>query len=261
MHTQTSICLSGHRMIPVLITNPRSGTHYLKALLAAALGTPPVERSYATAQELRAALSAVSDRQVVYGHFRYSEFSWVLDPERLPDLRLFVLTRHPFDRLISQLAITRARGGRLPDRTRTPQQLAREILLGEWDGLPWADGYVVPDYPALHNFYQRELVTNWLVHRPCHLVKFEDLVADSKRTLGECLGFLGVRISQAELGAITARVTFSSLSGGRRPGETDPMSHYRSGTPGEWRGAFSRQDIERLRPRYASAFHELGYEL
>lgn len=246
---------------PVLITNPRSGTHYLKALIAESLHRRPVEREYATAWELNATLSASHDGALIYGHFPFREFGSTLDAASQPNLRLVLLTRHPIDRMISQLALTRAQGGRLPDPTRSPQRLARELLLGEWDGRPWADGFVVADYAALHNFYLRQLHTDWLASPSAIAVKFEDLIAAPQETLARILAFLGARVSPRRIRKVTGRITFQTLANGRRPGEADPNSHYRKGQPGEWRQVFSAADIERMRPKYAAAFHAAGYEL
>jgi hypothetical protein len=245
----------------VLITNPRSGTHYLKALIASVLGEPPVEKPFATADELHDTVSSVSNAQLIYGHLHCSQFASVLDPEKLPDLRLVVLTRHPLDRLISQLARTRARSQSLPDSARTPQQLARELLLGEWDGKPWEDGFVVDDYAEYHNFYLRELVTNWLESRRCHLVKYEDLIADPFTALTACLDFLEVSTSPDNVQGVVEEINFATLGGGRMPGQTDPMSHYRNGIPGEWRHVFTEEDLLLLRPKFGVAFRQAGHDL
>jgi hypothetical protein len=245
----------------VLTTNPRSGTHYLKALIAFILGEPPLEKEFATADELRAAISSVADTQLIYGHFHYSQFISVLNPVELPDLRIVILTRHPLDRLISELAFARASGARLPDSARTPQQLARELVLGQWDCKPWEDGFIVTDYAAIHNFYLRELVTNWLELRCCHLVKFEDLVADPFAVLMTCLDFLEISASASDIRDAIGEITFTSLSDGRRPGQADPMSHYRNGMPGEWLRVFTEEDARLLRSKYGAEFRQAGYIL
>lgn len=245
----------------VLITNPRSGTHYLKGLLAHVLGHPPVERAYANAEELRGAMATTSDEQLIYGHFYYSDFCSVLHPRKRADVRMLVLTRHPIDRLISQLALTRAQGGRLPNRSSSPQQLARELLLGHWDGKPWEDGFVVEDFAANHNFYLDELVTNWLEFHVCRMVRFERLIARPAEILAECLDFLGVTTSIRNIENATKSICFESLSNGRKPGQVDMLSHYRRGVPGEWRSVFDADDIRLLRPKYADAFARAGYEL
>jgi hypothetical protein len=250
-----------YSMNRVLITNPRSGTHYLKSLIASALGEAPVENNFATADELHNALSSVSCGRLIYGHLHYSKFASVLDPGRRPDLRLIVLTRHPLDRLISQLTFERAVGGMLPDPTRSPPQLARELLLGKWDGKPWKNGFVVTDYAELHNFYLRELVTNWRESFGCHFVIFEDLIADPSGVLTSCLDFLEAPACPEKIRSIIGSINFYTLSNGRRPGQCDQMSHYRNGIPGKWRQVFTQKDLLLLRPKFAAAFRAAGHDL
>lgn len=245
----------------VLTTNPRSGTHYLKTLISAVLGADPVEKRYQNAADLDATLSSVESNRLVYDHFHFTKFGSVLDTLKFGDLRLVALTRHPLDRLISQLAYEKALGGRLPSHTRTPQQLAREMMLGQWDGKPWEDGFVVADYAAIHNHYLHELVSSWLEFRRCLLVRFEELVARPSEILARCLDHLHVNASPNDIQRAVKRVTFASLSNGRQPGQVDELSHYRCGLPGEWRRVFSPDDIKIMRPKYAEAFARGGYPL
>jgi hypothetical protein len=243
----------------VLITNPRSGTHYLKALISSVLGHPPLERTFANAGELQAAFHSVGSNQLIYGHFHYAQFWSVLDTEKLNDLRILVLTRHPIDRLISQIVFTRAIGGSLPDSTTSPQQLTKELMLGLWDHKPWEDGTIVANYASLHNFYLRELVANWLKFRACHMVKFEHLIAHPFHVLTECLDYLQINARECDIRSAVRSINFETLSNGRRPGQVENLSHYRCGVPGEWRNVFSTEEIGGMRPKYATAFASVGY--
>ena len=245
----------------VLTTNPRSGTHYLKFLISSALGSHPVEEVFPRAEDLDANLSSANGDRLVYGHFRFTEFSPVLDPRKYLDLRLLVLTRHPLDRMISQIAYETALDGRVPSRAKTPRQLVRELMLGQWDGRPWEDGFTVDDYAAIHNHYLREFVSDWLEARTCLMVRFEDLIARPEEVLSECLDHLQVSAPRSRIRQTVEAVTFMTLSNGRQPGQADPMSHYRCGIPGEWRHVFAPEDIEIMRPRYAQAFARAGYVL
>lgn len=247
-------------MLPVLTTYPRSGTHFLKSLLSAALGVPPLESDLSAPSELRAAIAA-RGQHLIYGHFRFSLHSTILDEKLVPGLRMIVLTRHPFDRLISQLSFEKAVGGHLPDPTHSPQHLALHLLLGDWDGRSWQSGHVVDDFSARHNFSLRDMVTNWILNRTCHLVKFEDLISDPGRVLTGCLDFLGSSLPRESIAEITDRITFRVLTGGREPGQIDPVSHYRNGTAGEWLEAFPPAAIARLREKYRAEFLLAGYSL
>jgi hypothetical protein len=81
-------------------------------------------------------------------------------------------------------------------------------------------------------------------------IRMEDLVTDVTAMLGGTLiPTLG--------GAITlpdeANFTFERITGGRRIGEVDDMSHYRSGKPGSWREDLPDSIIAYVRAH----FHEL----
>ena len=53
---------------------------------------------------------------------------------------------------------------------------------------------------------------------------------------------------------------FSKLSGGRRKGQADPTSHYRSGVHGDWVNHFSVEHLEVFKERYGSLVLQYGYE-
>ena len=53
---------------------------------------------------------------------------------------------------------------------------------------------------------------------------------------------------------------FKKRSGGRKPGEEDPRSHYRKGVPGDWRNHFTAAHIEYFQEHYNEVLLNLGYE-
>jgi len=53
---------------------------------------------------------------------------------------------------------------------------------------------------------------------------------------------------------------FSKMSGGRRKGQADPTSHYRSGVHGDWINHFSVEHLELFKARYGSLVLQYGYE-
>lgn len=245
----------------ILNSNPRSGTHYLKQVISAALDTAPVERDWETEDGLFGALSSMPDDQLLHGHFRFSRDADTLDDELFPDLRMVVLNRHPVDRLISQIAWQRVTTNHLPDPHAPAQQLARDLLLGHWDGKVWPSGFVVDDFAAHHNFLLHDRVTSWLARPSCHYVKFEELIASPVQGFLECFDFLEIRVSRHDIEQILERINFFTLSGGRVPGEMDCSSHYRRGLCGEWRQVFAPEDLAHLRPKYSTAFAQSGYDL
>lgn len=68
------------------------------------------------------------------------------------------------------------------------------------------------------------------------------------------------RIPAERLLGIVHANDFSRKSGGRRPGEEDPRSHYRKGVAGDWRNHFTPRHIEAFKERYNELLLKLGYE-
>jgi hypothetical protein len=122
-------------------------------------------------------------------------------------------------------------------------------------------------------------------------VRFEDLIRDPYQNFLEMFGFLGllefsepyassllrycVRKSQPRriigiqpLASIPAWVLlmivyqnrFAKLAGGRKKGEEDEKSHYRKGTPGDWRNHFNERHKQYFKEHYNDLLVKLGYE-
>ncbi len=67
-------------------------------------------------------------------------------------------------------------------------------------------------------------------------------------------------IAPSGLTALLGRHSFEALSGGRARGESDPMHHYRSGVPGEWRERLQSahlDELKRLFPELVERFSQL----
>ena len=56
-------------------------------------------------------------------------------------------------------------------------------------------------------------------------------------------------------------VSFKKLSGGRKPGQTDSSSHYRSGKHGDWRSYFTDEVEGAFKERFPGLAVKLGYEV
>ena len=52
---------------------------------------------------------------------------------------------------------------------------------------------------------------------------------------------------------------FGAKAEGREPGEVDVTSHYRSGTPGDWRTHFTDDHVKRFQAAYPTLLAHLGY--
>jgi Sulfotransferase domain len=67
-------------------------------------------------------------------------------------------------------------------------------------------------------------------------------------------------VPSAELARVVQENTFRVLSGGRNPGEQDYQSHYRRGSPGDWREHFDATHIDYFKKLYNPLLIKLGYE-
>lgn len=124
-------------------------------------------------------------------------------------------------------------------------------------------------------------------------VKFEDLVANPYQVFVEMFEFLGLvddsdmlasglksilrykvrksnpqwhifkKINQIPAWMIFSFVytnRFAKLTGGRDPGQEDVRSHYRKGTPGDWKNHFNARHKKFFKDHYNDLLIKLGYE-
>jgi hypothetical protein len=72
---------------------------------------------------------------------------------------------------------------------------------------------------------------------------------------------VGPRLLPAErlLGIVWER-DFRRLSGGRKQGDEDEKSHYRRGTPGDWRNHFKPEHVTRFKEQYNDVLLKYTYE-
>jgi hypothetical protein len=86
------------------------------------------------------------------------------------------------------------------------------------------------------------------------LIRYEDLTGNAGfEAIQDLLSFCEIAIEPQELRKLVERCSFDRLSGGRRPGQADRSSHYRSGVAGGWTQYFT--------PRVDERFHEVAGEL
>ncbi|MEO1654704.1 MAG: sulfotransferase domain-containing protein, partial [Bacteroidota bacterium] len=67
-------------------------------------------------------------------------------------------------------------------------------------------------------------------------------------------------ISRAYLKELLDKLDFKKLSKGRKEGEEDSKSHYRKGTPGDWKNHFNGDHIELVKEYYGDLLVKLSYE-
>ena len=101
-------------------------------------------------------------------------------------------------------------------------------------------------------------------------VRFERLTADPAgefRGIFQHLGLLdmasptnGPQLTGERLDSILCRHSFTTKAKGRKPGQEDPMAHYRKGLPGDWRVYFTPEHVSRFKEQYNPLLVALGYE-
>jgi len=93
-------------------------------------------------------------------------------------------------------------------------------------------------------------------------IRFEEMVAAPWARLREAFAHLGFldRLPEAQLRETVERHNFAYLSGGRRPGEKDPKSHYRGGVAGDWHELFTPAVRWAFEQRYGALLRQYGYE-
>lgn len=53
---------------------------------------------------------------------------------------------------------------------------------------------------------------------------------------------------------------FEKMASGRKPGEENVNSHFRKGTPGDWKDHFTPKVREKFKQQYADLVAKLGYD-
>jgi len=113
-----------------------------------------------------------------------------------------------------------------------------------------------------------EHVAGWLTAKSCPVlvVRYEDLVANTARTLRSIAGFLGLPIEKDRVERAVEQSDFSRLQRQERergfreaPAKTRSGRFFREGRVDQWRTEMSREQIWRLSEHCASTMAQLGY--
>jgi hypothetical protein len=103
---------------------------------------------------------------------------------------------------------------------------------------------------------------NWNYSMPNIMeIKFEDLIYNPGQKFWEIFHFLEISDNfKAEILEAVQKNDFSTLSGGRKPGQEDLKNHYRNGVPGNWKNHFEKEHIDFFKTNYNELILKLGYE-
>ncbi len=138
------------------------------------------------------------------------------------------------------------------------------LLVGAWGqrahrnmrGVSESERLDVVTRLAYQWLWQTEVVEiAFAAHRgPKHMVRYEDLLREPERHVGELFEWLDLPLEQAEVEAIVKRLAFENLSG------QGPDRFHRSATPGAWRENLRPQEQAALQEVLGAKLRELGYE-
>jgi hypothetical protein len=92
------------------------------------------------------------------------------------------------------------------------------------------------------------------------VLKYEALHADPLNEAARLFAFLGVSDDPELIGKALEDASFERLSGGRKPGEVDPKSHYRRGQVGGWRTEYDERMAAVFEEVAGEALDRFGYE-
>jgi sulfotransferase family protein len=92
-------------------------------------------------------------------------------------------------------------------------------------------------------------------------VRYEDMHRNDRDIIRRCLEHIGVDSSESSVESCRQSGSFEKLSGGRKRGETDSKSFYRSGTVGDWQNHLEPNLARRCCQAVKSLMDHFGYEI
>ena len=92
-------------------------------------------------------------------------------------------------------------------------------------------------------------------------VRYEDMHRDDRGIIRRCLEHIDVDASESSIEACAQSGSFEKLSGGRKRGQTDSKSFYRSGTVGDWQNHLDPDLARRCCHAVKNLMDRFGYEI
>ena len=216
-----------------------------RSLIAGAPGIrgPEAEQFRPIQQVAFAALAAANlgdktlDRLVAVGEKTPDNLSWM---ERLwwifPSARFIHVIRDPRDAAVSAF---------IRFRDQLPQEYTREKYFDLFSRT-WSE--------------RIRAARNLAEGRETYLeVRFEDLHADTAAKARELFRFLGASTDPGLVNAAVESASFEQLSRGRKAGDEDMTSHYRTGEVGAWNGALTTPELAIIERQARPLMDDLGY--
>lgn len=106
-----------------------------------------------------------------------------------------------------------------------------------------------------------KLQKTWLMEYPESCVKFESLTGNPEHEMPRIIrDMLGLDVPEEAIIASCRKFAFERLAGGRKRGEEDAKSHFRSGAAGGWRKHFTPAVTEAFKEEFPGLLRLAGYE-
>ena len=133
-------------------------------------------------------------------------------------------------------------------------------------------GFSMSKRQQLNQLHQKLLcwsghVASWLDQRdiPVHLIRYEDLQADTKATFTRALDFAGRAATETEVERAVAFSGFAQLQQqerdkGFREAPQPGTNFFRRGAAGGWRDELSRQQVARIERDHGAMMQRMGYQ-
>lgn len=256
----------------VLSTIPRSGTVYIKELLAKIFSFTIVEPTFTGGfrpnppewdpYKFDKSYLSLRDGQLLCAHYSLDETmrGFLTAPDVLP---VFVY-RDPRDVAVSACLYIKyglthhflhPLFSRLSESDALTLMLSGGWMRNEIEELQHTS-YVY--YEGMPYFCQ--MAYQWILHPKVVAVRFEDFIDDLPGTLHKALCRGGVDIDVAFLKEIYSEYNFKRFSQGRTQGTEDKAAHFRKGVKGDFRNYFTEAHVALAKKTIGQALIDLGYE-
>ncbi|MGF1492741.1 MAG: tetratricopeptide repeat protein [Microcoleaceae cyanobacterium] len=138
----------------------------------------------------------------------------------------------------------------------------RQVLsdLAVEDGILYMIDALQGLFQALQSWVDaKKLGESELAHQ-VKLIRYEDLTGENQlETFTDLFQHCDIAIPESVLSQLLEDNKFKKLSGGRKQGEENHMSHYRKGVSGDWKNYFSEPIQQKFAQAVGDLVQELGY--
>ncbi|MDJ0949868.1 MAG: sulfotransferase domain-containing protein [Alphaproteobacteria bacterium] len=187
---------------------------------------------------------------VTHLYVGYETYASIAKPKRF---KTFYILRDPRDIVVSWYYSAKNSHGLIDPIPRLREQLKRSAF---------EDGMIfIIDELESWGFFdcQRSWVTEAQHDPAVRIFRYEDMARNEATFLKELFKYLGISLDAESFASLCQRHAFERYAGGRRKGQEDPSSHYRSGVTGGWTEKFNDRIQTYFRETTGDLITALGY--